>query len=109
MEAAFPRSVQRSHRAAALRAGHTPAAGAQVDAKVEDNYGRFGWASDPEGNRFELWEPELPSPSLSVSSMPQPLRRPVATACPTMTTSRASPEWTRQNRHPEQRPRNCRL
>jgi predicted enzyme related to lactoylglutathione lyase len=19
--------------------------------------GRFGWATDPEGNRFELWEP----------------------------------------------------
>ncbi len=34
------------------------AAGAQVDDKVEDyGYGRFGWAADPEGNRFELWEP----------------------------------------------------
>lgn len=34
------------------------AAGAQVDDKVEDyDYGRFGWATDPEGNRFELWEP----------------------------------------------------
>jgi predicted enzyme related to lactoylglutathione lyase len=33
-------------------------AGAHVDEKVqvEDN-GRFGWAMDPEGNRFELWEP----------------------------------------------------
>ena len=33
-------------------------AGAAVDEKVqvEDN-GRFGWALDPEGNRFELWEP----------------------------------------------------
>ena len=31
------------------------AAGAQVDDKVEDHgYGRFGWATDPEGNRFEL-------------------------------------------------------
>ena len=31
---------------------------AQVEEKVEDDdYGRFGWASDPEGNRFELWEP----------------------------------------------------
>jgi hypothetical protein len=31
---------------------------ATVDDKVqaEDN-GRFGWAMDPEGNRFELWEP----------------------------------------------------
>src|SRR5207247_9451968 len=33
------------------------AAGAQVDDRVEDyDYGRFGWATDPEGNRFELWE-----------------------------------------------------
>jgi predicted enzyme related to lactoylglutathione lyase len=35
------------------------AAGAQVDDKVEDyDYGRFGWATDPEGNRFELWQPK---------------------------------------------------
>jgi predicted enzyme related to lactoylglutathione lyase len=34
-------------------------AGATVDDKVEDyDYGRFGWAMDPEGNRFELWEPK---------------------------------------------------
>ena len=34
------------------------AAGVEVDDKVEDHeYGRFGWAVDPEGNRFELWEP----------------------------------------------------
>lgn len=34
------------------------AAGAAVDERVDDHeYGRFGWASDPEGNRFELWEP----------------------------------------------------
>jgi predicted enzyme related to lactoylglutathione lyase len=34
------------------------AAGAKVDDKVEDyDYGRFGWATDPEGNRFELWQP----------------------------------------------------
>jgi predicted enzyme related to lactoylglutathione lyase len=34
------------------------AAGVQVDDKIEDyDYGRFGWATDPEGNRFELWEP----------------------------------------------------
>ena len=38
------------------------AAGAQVDDRVEDyDYGRFGWATDPEGNRFELWEPRSPS------------------------------------------------
>jgi predicted enzyme related to lactoylglutathione lyase len=34
------------------------AAGAKVDDKVEDlEYGRFGWGTDPEGNRFELWQP----------------------------------------------------
>lgn len=34
------------------------AAGATVDEKVDDtDYGRFGWATDPEGNRFELWQP----------------------------------------------------
>ena len=34
------------------------AAGAEVDERTEDApYGRFGWATDPEGNRFELWEP----------------------------------------------------
>jgi predicted enzyme related to lactoylglutathione lyase len=35
------------------------AAGVTVDDKTEllDGIGRFGWATDPEGNRFELWEP----------------------------------------------------
>lgn len=34
------------------------AAGAEVDPHIEEHpYGRFGWAHDPEGNRFELWEP----------------------------------------------------
>jgi len=38
---------------AALRAE-----GVEVDPRVhESEYGRFGWAMDPEGNRFELWEP----------------------------------------------------
>lgn len=34
-------------------------AGVDVDKKIEvlDGIGRFGWAVDPEGNRFELWEP----------------------------------------------------
>src|ERR1022692_1232284 len=32
--------------------------GVNVDAKIEDEAnGRFGWATDPQGNRFELWEP----------------------------------------------------
>ena len=38
---------------AALRA-----AGARVDERREDSeYGRFGWVTDPEGNRIELWQP----------------------------------------------------
>jgi predicted enzyme related to lactoylglutathione lyase len=38
------------------------AAGARVDEKTDDSeYGRFGWAMDPEGNRFELWQPPADS------------------------------------------------
>ena len=34
------------------------AAGAEVDERVEEQeFGRFGWAVDPEGNRLELWQP----------------------------------------------------
>lgn len=34
-------------------------AGVEVEDEVvyEEGVGRFGWAADPEGNRFELWEP----------------------------------------------------
>lgn len=34
-------------------------AGADVDEHVEDmaGVGRFGWVTDPEGNRIELWQP----------------------------------------------------
>jgi predicted enzyme related to lactoylglutathione lyase len=32
--------------------------GCDVLDKVEDNeFGRFGWVTDPEGNRVELWQP----------------------------------------------------
>jgi predicted enzyme related to lactoylglutathione lyase len=35
------------------------AGGVEVDERIEllEDIGRFGWAVDPEGNRFELWEP----------------------------------------------------
>jgi len=34
------------------------AAGVDVAEDVEESeFGRFGWAYDPEGHRFELWEP----------------------------------------------------
>ncbi|MGH8927684.1 MAG: VOC family protein [Acidimicrobiia bacterium] len=37
---------------------HLREAGVPVDDHIEEHeYGRFGWAVDPEGNRFELWEP----------------------------------------------------
>ncbi len=33
-------------------------AGVEVDERIEElEFGRFGWATDPEGNRFELWQP----------------------------------------------------
>lgn len=33
--------------------------GVSVDEEVVDeSYGKFGWATDPEGNRFELWQPK---------------------------------------------------
>jgi predicted enzyme related to lactoylglutathione lyase len=38
--------------------GQLRAAGADVAEEVEESeFGRFGWAYDPEGHRFELWEP----------------------------------------------------
>jgi len=33
------------------------AAGAPSEPVQDDGYGRFSWSSDPEGNRFEMWEP----------------------------------------------------
>lgn len=37
------------------------AAGVVVeDEIIDESYGRFGYAVDPEGNRFELWEPLEP-------------------------------------------------
>lgn len=34
------------------------AAGATVDQHtMDEEYGKFGWAFDPEGNKFELWQP----------------------------------------------------
>lgn len=39
------------------------AAGAWVADEVQDGeYGRFAWAADPEGNRFELWQPPASPP-----------------------------------------------
>jgi predicted enzyme related to lactoylglutathione lyase len=36
------------------------AAGVKVDERVERyDYGNFGWITDPDGNRIELWEPKV--------------------------------------------------
>ena len=33
-------------------------AGVEVDDQVEESeFGRFGWCTDPEGHRVELWQP----------------------------------------------------
>ena len=43
------------------------AEGQAVDERVEDTeYGRFGWATDPEGNRVELWEPPRQTPTAPI-------------------------------------------
>ena len=31
--------------------------GVQMEKVEEHDYGKFGWLTDPEGNRLELWEP----------------------------------------------------
>ena len=37
------------------------AAGGTVDPeRMDESFGRFGWFTDPEGNRVELWEPSSP-------------------------------------------------
>lgn len=38
--------------------GKLKSEGVHVDPKRENyKYGRFGWFTDPEGNRVELWQP----------------------------------------------------
>ena len=37
--------------------------GCNVDEKMDTSeYGKFGWVTDPEGNRIELWEPPGTTP-----------------------------------------------
>ena len=51
--------VKSDRELAASIAAEAAEEGVQVDDKVEgyDDYGKFGWIMDPEGNRVELWEP----------------------------------------------------
>src|ERR1700712_991042 len=56
----FPGKVMVNFRVANLDAmlAQLRALGAAVDAKVDDTeFGRFGWVTDPEGHRVELWQP----------------------------------------------------
>jgi predicted enzyme related to lactoylglutathione lyase len=58
----FPatQAVMINYRVADLHAliATLKAEGCNVDDKVDESeYGKFGWVTDPEGNRIELWEP----------------------------------------------------
>jgi predicted enzyme related to lactoylglutathione lyase len=33
------------------------AEGLEVEANADESFGKFGWVTDPDGNRVELWEP----------------------------------------------------
>src|SRR4051794_15535154 len=46
-----------------------------IDALEESDYGRFGWAVDPEGTRFEIWETSagpLTAEAAAASRLPSP-------------------------------------
>jgi predicted enzyme related to lactoylglutathione lyase len=54
------------------------AAGVAVDERVEEvEFGRFGWAVDPDGNRFEVWErrPVIRQTLLRSEAWPAPPER----------------------------------
>jgi predicted enzyme related to lactoylglutathione lyase len=40
--------------------------GVMAEPVKSEPYGRFSWAFDPEGNRFELWEPAVTEPDGAV-------------------------------------------
>ena len=44
-------------RSVATYAAGTKTGTEVIDHVEESEYGRFGWAVDPEGNRLELWQP----------------------------------------------------
>ena len=59
----FPGAAMVNYRVSDLDAmlAQIRALGGAVDERVEDSdYGRFGWVTDPEGNRIELWQPTAP-------------------------------------------------
>lgn len=46
------------------------AADVTIDPKRQDydDYGRFAWITDPEGNRVELWQPLAPAPATTAAT-----------------------------------------
>jgi len=46
------------------------------DVQVMPGIGRFGWADDPEGNRFELWEPDAAASASDAPPAIEPAPRP---------------------------------
>src|SRR3954462_7754648 len=67
-----------------------------IDALEESEFGRFGWAVDPEGTRFELWEPApdgcraAPCPPASPSARRRRTSRPGPSPCATRRLTRSS-------------------
>lgn len=56
----FARPVMVNFRVADLKAmlAQLRKAGVHVDDRTDESeYGKFGWFTDPEGNRVELWQP----------------------------------------------------
>jgi len=56
----FPGQLMVNYRVANLAEvlGALRAEGCAVEAKTDESeFGKFGWVTDPEGNRIELWEP----------------------------------------------------
>jgi predicted enzyme related to lactoylglutathione lyase len=56
----FPGSLMINYRVESLTRmlEQLRSGGASVDDRIEESeFGKFGWATDPEGNRIELWEP----------------------------------------------------
>jgi predicted enzyme related to lactoylglutathione lyase len=56
----YPGSFMINYRVADLASvlAALRAEGCQVDDKTEESeFGKFGWVTDPEGNRVELWQP----------------------------------------------------
>ena len=54
-----PRPVVANYRVADLDRllGQLRASGIDIEKQSDDEYGKFAWIYDPEGNRVELWQP----------------------------------------------------